>query len=454
MIQRLLKTFSCFVRNIESLPMEEAKKLRTGAKAAFTRAERSLLDALKVPQIPQATLNRRFGELKVKWEHCQSTHDNYVAIAREQNDLEDLEGWIHELRSRFDDIEIKTDLRNEDFLTPPVSQPTLLNGSNNVPHRSKNIIKIESMKFSTFKGDIRRYPQFKTEFIKHVAPQCTGDQLAFILKSYLSAEIRDEVENCGEDYDRIWGRLDTRYGNIQKLIDLILMDLKGMKYSEDAASTLAMINTVDKAHQDLVRLNAESEMCNSTIISEIESRMPLKMKEEWATIVTKKPLDTSQRFVTLLELLEDWRRKLEYMNNDIRSGATDVQGDVLHARNEVHSQWRSPNKLQVNRCWLHESEGLAANHAIWTCRKFQALPVEARFKTVKETKACPVCLTTSCPGSEAHQKCQDRRYKCKESGCDGTHHYLLHQKGFQVGSCAHASGEDSNGKTLLLAQES
>ena len=98
--------------------MEEAKKLRTGAKAAFTRAESSLLDALKVPQIPQATLNRRFGELKVKWEHCQSTHDNYVAIAREQNDLEDLEGWIHELRSRFDDIEIKTDLRNEDFLTP------------------------------------------------------------------------------------------------------------------------------------------------------------------------------------------------------------------------------------------------------------------------------------------------------------------------------------------------
>ena len=34
---------------------------------------------------------------------------------------------------------------------------------------------------------------------------------------------------------------------------------------DDYTSTISMINTVERAHQDLVRLDVEGEMCNSSI---------------------------------------------------------------------------------------------------------------------------------------------------------------------------------------------
>ena len=265
--------------------MEEAKKTRTAAKATFTRAEGTLLDALKVPKLPKATLMRRFDDLKTKWDNCQSAHDSYSHFSQDMGGDEAgaLEGWIDDLTKRFNGIEIITDQKLEEYqpvsLTSPTNNMNEYLPNSNVP-KPRNAIKIQAMQFQTFKGDIRRYPQFKAEFVKHVAPQCTGDQLAFILKSYLISEIRDEVENCGEEYLKIWERLDMRYGNIQKLIDTILSDIKSMPGGkDDYISTITMINTVERAHQDLVRLDAEGEMCNSSIISEIERRMPLKMKE-------------------------------------------------------------------------------------------------------------------------------------------------------------------------------
>jgi len=440
--------------------MEEAKKTRTATKAAFTRAERSLQDALKVPQLPQATLKRRFEELKSKWDNCQSAHDSYSLFSGEMEggEADELDGWIDDLSKRFSEIEIQTDQKLEKYQLVNTLPPNNVMNSNapepNV-HKPLNVVKIERLKFPTFNGDIRRYPQFKSEFIKHVAPQCMNEQLAFVLKSYLISEIRDEVENCGEDYLKIWARLDLRYGNIQKLTDTILNDIRSLPDGkDDALSTISMIDTIEKAHQDLVRLDAEGELCNSTIISEIERRMPLKMKEEWATLVTKSPLSTSQRFVALLELLGSWRRKLEYMNDDLRASSPTVQGNTFHIRDGNQTKSKSQNEKSMNpKCWLHESEGFPGEHPIWKCRKFNALAGETRTELAKESKVCLICLMTSCPGAETQNKCQDRQFKCKEPKCEGKHHYLLHDATNNEGNCSHASGGDTTGKTLLLTQE-
>ena len=436
--------------------MEEAKKARTAAKATFTRAEGSLLDALKVPKLPQATLKRRFEDFKIKWDNCQNAHDIYSQYTGEMDggEADALVGWIEELTKRFNSIEIETDLKLEQYqpVAPlPTSDSNVNAPRSNVP-KPLSAIKIERLKFPTFKGDIRRYPQFKVEFIKHVAPQCMDDQLGFVLKSYLISEIRDEVDNCGEDYLKIWDRLDFRYGNIQKLIDTILNDIKSMSCEkEDAVSIIAMIDTIEKAHQDLVRLEAEGEMCNSTIISEIERRMPLKMKEEWATLVTKKPLNTSQRFVALMELLSAWRRKLEYMNDDIRSRSSVVQGDVFHMR-DGNTQAKPQTKKSISpRCWLHESQGQPGEHPIWKCRQFYFLPYETKIKLANENKVCLICLMTSCPGVDPQNKCQDPKFKCTEPGCEGKHHYRLHKADNKEGNCSHTG--DASGQTLLLTQQ-
>ena len=73
--------------------MEEAKKAHTLAKSGFTRAEKSLSDALKLENLPLSTLDRRFNDLKLKWDICQETHDNY-ALFSEEMEATEAEVWM------------------------------------------------------------------------------------------------------------------------------------------------------------------------------------------------------------------------------------------------------------------------------------------------------------------------------------------------------------------------
>lgn len=96
-----------------------------------------------------------------------------------------------------------------------------------------------------------------------------------MLKSYLSKDIKDEVDNLGDDVDKIWDRLDKKYGDQCKLVDAIMTDIKLIKTTSanDDGSTLHMINVIERAHRDLVHMGMEKEINNSTIISMIEERM-------------------------------------------------------------------------------------------------------------------------------------------------------------------------------------
>ena len=49
---------------------------------------------------------------------------------------------------------------------------------------------LEKLRFQMFDGNVRKYPRFKSEFNKYVERICKFDQAAFILKSYLSEEIK------------------------------------------------------------------------------------------------------------------------------------------------------------------------------------------------------------------------------------------------------------------------
>ena len=92
--------------------------------------------------------------------------------------------------------------------------------------------RLEKLSFQMFDGNVRKFPRFKSEFNKYVEPICKPDQVAFILKSYLSEEIKEEVGNLGDDLKDIWDRLDKKYGDQGKLIDAIMSEVKEMSFFE------------------------------------------------------------------------------------------------------------------------------------------------------------------------------------------------------------------------------
>ena len=236
---------------------------------------------------------------------------------------------------------------------------------------------------------------------------CNTAQLPILLKSYLSSTVREDIEHVDDNIDSMWARLDQKYGDRQKLIDDILLDIAGLESSSSSSSSseeaaLDMINTIERAHQDLVRMKEESEMNNSTIISQIEKQMPDNMYGEWIKKIVALPV--RQKYKELLPFLKEWRLRIEYSTSAVRSA-----NKAFHARHPQHHK---------DTCWIHRNE----KHPIWTCRVFQSLPVAERMELTESNQACTSCLEIG------HMSINCRRsFKCPHDNCNETHNQLLHQ---------------------------
>ena len=280
-------------------------------------------------------------------------------------------------------------------------------------------IKLEKVKFDPFRGNLRKYTTFKEEFLKHIKPLYKPSEQAFVLRSYLSDEIKEEIEGLGEDTKQIWKRLDEKYGDQGKLVDAITSEIKklGKSVNEDPKGTIEMIKIIERAHRDLKSMGLKKEISNSTIVSMIEERLPEAIEKEWIQTVTNKlqPEIIKDKFPALLDLLLEFRERIEYKFSDLRSGSSEM-GHTLLANRGI--------KEEKPRCWMHPNHH---GHPIWKCIAFENKSAAEKIRLVRENEACFKCLEQG----HTTKSCK-RKFKCKEDGCGMPHHQMLHE--------AHASG--------------
>ena len=429
------------------------KITRTTAKGQFTRSEKILSESLNAVEdadkVPITTIKRRFNDFAAKWTKAQDAHDVYVAALPNEADLAVEDAWIDDISKRFDTLEVAFDkyVEKEAAATqPPVAPAPAAAATGNIV-APKRPIKFE-IKLQPFCGDIRKYPEFKETFCKHVETEYSAEKHAFVLRNYLTDIVKEEVSNVGDDYKELWNRLDKKYGDVGRLVDSILFQIKSLPpENAESQSTLNMIKVVEKAYRDLQRLKQESEMHNATTISLIEERLPLNIRHEWVKLVAgKDKLTSPAKFAMLLELLTDWRCRLEYSSDSIRL-IPEQQGVVFHLNQQQlqqqhHQQQQQQHQQQQHQqrnisapanqnltrkagCWHHVAKGGAADHPIWRCRDFQNRPVPERIQLVILNKACQVCLLQNCPGLSAPNNCPTG-FTCKENGCGMNHNNLLH----------------------------
>ncbi len=410
------------------------KTTRATMKAQFTRSEKKLVESLNIQEeaqrVPITTIKRRFDDVVSKWSKAQDAHDAYIAVLGPTADLDAEDVWIQDISTRFDTLEITVDKYLEEVEKAAEAMkapdPVVNAPANPTTTAVDRKLKFE-IKLLPFCGDIRKYPEFKETFCKHVETEYSAEKHAFVLRNYLNESVRDEVSNVGDDYQKVWERLDQKYGDVGKLVDAILFQIKSLP-PENAGSqcTSNMIKIVEKAYRDLERLNQESEMHNATTISMIEQRLPLNIRHEWVKLVaSKKELKSADKFILLMELLTDWRCRLEYASDSIR--VTPEQRDNVFYVSQQNSGAPPPN-IQTSAkpgCWFHRSRQQAGDHPIWRCRDFQSRSVADRIQLVVLNKACQVCLVQNCPGVSTPSECV-KAFTCNENGCGKSHNRLLH----------------------------
>ena len=178
--------------------MEEAKAKRTVAKAQYSRVENALSKLVKNPLSLQETMERKFNDLRTKWQELQDCHDTFILLLDEDSAKKE-EEWIEELCERFEAIEADTDKSLQKFRkveqAVPDQHKVKLQDRGESSAAEQSGLKLPRLELDKFDGNLRKYPAFRECFMKNIAPMCQKSQLGFVLRAHLGEAVKEEVAN-------------------------------------------------------------------------------------------------------------------------------------------------------------------------------------------------------------------------------------------------------------------
>ena len=338
-----------------------------------------------------------------------------------------------------------------------------------------NPLKSERIKNPKFTGDIRAFANFKADFEKIVAAKYVDKTYqAYVMKqSCLVGECKKLVENMN-DIDKIWERLEMRYGDSNEIIDIIVQGLESFKFTNRNNQDQDMIKLVDqleKGLQDLAAINKEDGLANALTVLTIEKKIPRPVFNRWndkeledhkdsddsdSTETSRSSLSKFQKlYKFLLKERKKWERAVLLRERVDRSNPPPPNPPVRppgggpparqqpgqrHLGNANLGQPRNAN----NKCIIHPEAG----HLTRKCHAFLAKSVEERGALVKDANGCKFCLSVNHQG----QPCPflDTWHKCGVGGCQEAHSRLLH--GYTQIATFHITIQSGNSSPLLLMQ--
>ena len=308
-------------------------------------------------------------------------------------------------------------------------------------------LKLEAMKMPEFDGDIRDYPRFKKDFELRVIPSVgSSDAIPYVLRSCLKRVPLEIVKNVDDDVSEMWKRLDEKYGEASKLIDVIMDDITKFQRIRDGDNSkfIEFVDTVERGYRDLARLNLEKELSNSYSVSVLEVKLPPSVKLQWSRKINKtnSKVNSADKFPAFLNFLLEEKRVIEYNTSALRNNEdqSHVDGSEYYA-NEINYALKRENY----RCVIHDTN----DHFLFECESFLEKTAEQKLEVVKEHKLCWNCLRPNHRATFCRFKT-----KCEENGCQKFHHKLLHEchengLNFHVAHNISNQNEDTNGACLL-----
>lgn len=390
-----------------------AQQARKVEEIAFRQEVENLETMLDVevakPNPAVSMLETARAELKKQLEECKRVHGEYIVLL-EAEKASDETAWFANLQRIYLQMS-----RRICQIVPKKDD------EQNKPMKA-NALKLERMKLPLFSGNIRDYPRFRAGFVKQVLPEIESGKAAYVLKSCLSGEAFDAVHNIDDNMTKMWKRLDEKYGQPSKLVDVIVYEIKNMKRLADGDDNafLELVSTVEKGYQDLARIDMEAEISNTGTVSLIEERLPRDIKRAWSREVNKSDSKVEQKnkFPYLLQFLQEQRKIIEYESSALRVGEDRIRKSRV---NLIDNDGRLTEEKEVakgvSRCLVHSSNG----HNTTECRVYQDMAPEAKVQLIKEKRACWSCLKIGHRSIDCRQ-----RKKCNSDGCQKFHHESLH----------------------------
>ena len=127
---------------------------------------------------------------------CSQFHGQYIRSLDEKVGVDHVESkWVVSITDLYNKIHAKC--------------MYFINTNNEVIQRSPKEagsykLGLQKLTFDSFDGEIRKYPRLKQQFLSYINPKYLKEQEAFALRSYLSPNIKEQVEGVGEIAGENW----------------------------------------------------------------------------------------------------------------------------------------------------------------------------------------------------------------------------------------------------------
>ena len=250
-LRRLLKQFSIKKKSMKTI---------------FVTSVKHAYNAMASQNAPEA-LRKTERDLDIALADCKALHTMLELLDNE--DVEKEIEWIRNMHARHQEISS----RIEAFISVKINDTKAKDKS--------NPLQLEKIKMPSFHGNVRNYPQFKTDFEKQVMPSINAQNAPYVLRSCLGKEPADTVKSVDDDITAMWKRLDEKYGDPAKVADVVMCAIQNIKPIREGENKkfVEFINVIDDGYRDLRRLGLEKEITTTSSVSIIERKLPNDVKE-------------------------------------------------------------------------------------------------------------------------------------------------------------------------------
>ena len=207
---------------------------------------------------------------------------------------------------------------------------------------------------------------------------------------------------------------------------------------------IQFVNNLDKIKCDLSQLGLLAEIANTTVISEIESKLPIMVQRDWIKLASSKEMaqkPSSEIFEKLLDFLEDTKRQVEYFGIEVRQFGSDqvkastefsfVNCGAADRSNSYSKRYKADQQgirepLSCLACYDGSTDFEVSNHPTNNCEVWRRLSYQQKREKVR----CVYHPAKGLEGNHTTEECKVGIAKCSicnYANRDGHHTWFCPQ---------------------------
>ena len=340
---------------------EALKRLRTNAKRKFTRKQYAFLELSRNNE-HALVIRDKFEDIREAYKEIDKLNDRLLTVINKTASHAVMDSLLDECDAYMKDIDSTLD---------QIRVTYACHMSDSSSKRSE--VHVKPLETPRFSGNIREYSSFRQDFNRLMTQNYGKD--AYVLRSCLIGSALETVKGVEDNFDEMFYRLDTTYGDPRKFVDVVVQELKSIRPIPDGDSKkfIDMANVIERCWLDLRRMDLSEEMNTVTMVSMVERLLPPTQKREWILKIDSNVKTSKNMFEDLLQYILQEKRVIEYMNHDVRligkgrnvnqaigntvNDFTNALNDSKeHTEMEAKMRFLEENQLASQRQMLHEIE--------------------------------------------------------------------------------------------------